>query len=292
MEKILIVDDEKNIRKLLRVILENEGYGVKGAKSPRQALKILEEEKFKLAIVDIVMPGMDGIELTEIIGQKYPDTKVIIASTMKDKDSTFEAVDKGACYYVYKPFKRVELVGAIEKVKQLHRLEKDSNRLGSLIALHKASRAIISDKKLDEIINMILNIAIKTVNADGGSLALVEEDTGKLVIKAAAGSRSKRAVGKTFESGQRVCGRAMERKKSILVDDKVRSRDWFKNMKKYEDIHSGMSIPMVIKNKVIGVINLKRTEIDDDFTEKDLFVVEILADDASISIESTKPGVK
>ncbi|MGM0442282.1 MAG: response regulator [Elusimicrobiota bacterium] len=290
MEKILIVDDSKNIRKLLKVILESENFRVKEAKSARQALNLLEKEKFKIAIVDIVMPVMDGIQLTEIIREKHPGTEVIIASTMKDKDNTFEAIEKGACYYVYKPFKKEELIGAVNKARQLQLMETESGQLDNLVALHRAAKIMVSNKSLDDVIEFILKVAANTVNADGGSLALVEQNSEKLVIKTAIGSRSDKATGKKFDPGQRVCGRAMKRKKSILVDDKVRSRDWFQKMEKFENIYSGMSIPMVIRNEVIGVINLKRTEIEEDFMEKDVMVMEILAADASITIENARLG--
>ncbi len=143
-------------------------------------------------------------------------------------------------------------------------------------------------EKLEKIIDFILEVAVNTVRADGGSLMLVEEGSGKLVVRAAAGSRKDKAVGKKIDPGRRVCGRAMQSRRSILVDEKVRSSDWFKEMKKFEDIYAGMSIPMVIRGGVIGVINLKRTQSREAFTKKDVMVMEILAADASITIENAK----
>ncbi len=291
-EKILVVDDEKYIRRLLGVILKSAGYSVTQASGAREALELLEKERFRVAVVDIVMPSMDGIELTGLIRERHPDTEVIISSTMKDKSAAFDALRKGACCYVFKPFDKKELLTAVDKAKQILRLETGSGQLESLIALHKASRAMTSTEKLDDILDFILKVAVNTVRADGGSLMLTDKSTGELVVRSAAGSRRDKVRGARVNPGERVCGRAMETRSSILVDENVTSEPWFRKMKKYEEILTGMSVPMIIRGEVIGVINLKRTGNPEPFPERDLLVTEILAADTSITIErSSAPGV-
>lgn len=92
-ESVLVVDDEEALMRLASEILQNAGYKVYGVTSAKQALEILSENKIDLVITDIIMPDMDGIELANIINDKYPYTRVQLASGYSDK-SNFDKIDK------------------------------------------------------------------------------------------------------------------------------------------------------------------------------------------------------
>ncbi|NLB34903.1 MAG: response regulator [Elusimicrobia bacterium] len=289
MEEILVVDDTAEVRLLFSLILKSGGYSVTEAHDAYKAMEEMKKKKFRVVIVDIVMPGMDGLELTLYIKKNYPDTEVIVSSTLKDKEIAYEALLNGACSYISKPFEKKELLVEVEKALQLFKLSEDSDQLESLLALHKASRAMISSAPLQEILDYILDVAVNTVGADGGSIMLAEEE-GYLIVRSASGSMSTEAKGRRILIGERVSGRAMQERTSILVNKKLQEEDWFKSIVKYEKIYSGMSVPMIIKDSVLGVLNLKRTLMDKDFTERELMVTEILAADATIAISSSVDG--
>jgi putative nucleotidyltransferase with HDIG domain len=121
--KILITDDEKDIRELLRDFLENEGYECLLAADTIEAL-----EKFKadghidIVMSDIRMPGKSGLELLEEIKQLNQDVIVIMISAVKDIESAITALEKGAYDYVSKPFKLNEVSFAASKALEKRRL--------------------------------------------------------------------------------------------------------------------------------------------------------------------------
>ena len=102
MAKILIIDDEAAIRRVLREILENESYQVEEAANGMEALKLIKEQEFDAVFCDIKMPEMDGIEVLEAI-RKESDVPVIMLSGHANTENAIEAFQKGAFNFLQKP---------------------------------------------------------------------------------------------------------------------------------------------------------------------------------------------
>ncbi len=288
MNNILVVDDYGEDRLLYRVILEKENYSVTEADSAEEALKILKEKKFDVVITDIMMPGMDGIELTKRISKKYKNTEVIGLSIYNNKFTAMDAIKYGASSYVIKPFTKEELKISVKSALHTKVLKVGVGHLEGIVALHKASKAMISENPPEKILSYILEIAVNTVRVDGGSIMLIDKKKDEYIVRVAAGTFSNEVIGKSFKPGQRVSGRAIQKKEPILVNNGVRKTKWFKKMQKYEDIISGISVPIIIRDEVLGTINLKRTDIREEFNERDVEIVDILAANAALTIENAK----
>lgn len=107
--KILVVDDEKEIRDLLEINLLNEGYDVIKAKNGEEALEILEREEIHLMVLDIMMPGMDGLEVCRRVRGKYNIPILMLSAKAEDMDK-IQGIMTGADDYVCKPFNHLELI--------------------------------------------------------------------------------------------------------------------------------------------------------------------------------------
>lgn len=112
---ILVVDDEAGIRKTLSKILEREGYFVKTAENGKDAIKALRTQPFDIALVDIRLPDIDGIELLDQMWKIRPRLVKIIVTGFPSLNSAVDALDKGADGYVLKPFDVSELLAMIKK---------------------------------------------------------------------------------------------------------------------------------------------------------------------------------
>ena len=113
MKTILVVDDDEAIRTLLQEELSDEGYQVIIAGNARDALKKVEEEALDLVILDIRMPGMDGIEATSLITQAKPAPKVVILTTFDLDDYVYAALRAGASGFLLKDSPRADLIAAV-----------------------------------------------------------------------------------------------------------------------------------------------------------------------------------
>lgn len=109
---IMLAEDDEDIVKLLKLYLENEGYGVLWAKDGVEATEIFDKEKVDLALVDIMMPGMNGYELTKYIRKKSNIPIIILSAAQLDSDKIL-GLNLGADDYMVKPFNPLELIARI-----------------------------------------------------------------------------------------------------------------------------------------------------------------------------------
>ena len=123
---ILIVEDDKEIREGVQIYLQSQGYEVFQAADGVEGLEIIEKEEIHLAIVDIMMPRMDGIRMTMKLREKY-DFPVIMLSAKSEEVDKITGLNIGADDYVTKPFTRMELMARVNS--QLRRYRKFLEKL-------------------------------------------------------------------------------------------------------------------------------------------------------------------
>lgn len=114
--RVLIVDDEPLMRRLVRSILLKEGYCVAQASDVKDALAKMAKSRFDIVITDICMPECDGFELLTAAKEKYPDTGVIVMTGFGDPSTPDQARALGADEYITKPFNEREIEVIVERV--------------------------------------------------------------------------------------------------------------------------------------------------------------------------------
>lgn len=120
MAKILMVDDSRTSRKVLREILESGGYEVVGeATNGKDGVSMFEELKPDVVTLDITMPVLDGIDALREIKDADPSAKVIMVTSAGQKSKMVEAVKYGAVEFVTKPFENEQLLSVVKKVVEL-----------------------------------------------------------------------------------------------------------------------------------------------------------------------------
>ncbi len=112
---LLIVDDEENVREFLVYEIQKIGYEATAAASAKEALSLFDRERVDLVLADIVMPEMDGFHLMQALKQKDPLMEVILMTGYGTLNTAVEAMRKGACDYVVKPFQMQEMILRIQR---------------------------------------------------------------------------------------------------------------------------------------------------------------------------------
>jgi DNA-binding NtrC family response regulator len=133
-ERILVVDDELFVRELLLEFLSSEGYEVSLADSGEKAVKLMQSEPADVVLVDLKMPGIDGIETLRQIKKTAPDALAIVMTGYPTIDSSIEALRCGAYDYVVKPFKLNDLKSSIDRALEEHKLKDQTTRLKERLA--------------------------------------------------------------------------------------------------------------------------------------------------------------
>jgi len=148
---ILVVDDEKLNLDLISILLRNRGFRALVASSALEALSIIEAEHPDVAIVDYMMPGMDGFSALKEIKRRFPDTYVIMFTGKGSEEIAVELMKAGASDYILKPFVNKDLIERVQKVLQIRRVElknREARVQEKTIELKRAQAEIIQSEKL------------------------------------------------------------------------------------------------------------------------------------------------
>jgi DNA-binding NtrC family response regulator len=121
--RILVIDDDENIRKVLETILEDEGYIVKTAETAKKGIEESEKAFYNLALIDVRLPDMEGIELLSKLRSTKPKMRKIIVTGYPTLQNAVAAVNKGADAYVMKPFEVDKILETIRE--QLKKQEEE-----------------------------------------------------------------------------------------------------------------------------------------------------------------------
>jgi len=117
--RVLVVDDEENLRKTLSIGLKHEGFEVLTASSATEALDLLAAGAgFEVAVIDLMMPGINGLELARQIGRLHPNIRVVLASAYHLSARQFERASCGACAFIPKPYSLPDLCRALRAKPQ------------------------------------------------------------------------------------------------------------------------------------------------------------------------------
>lgn len=121
--RILIVDDEKNLRLTMTMCLEPLGYEIGTADNGEDALRQLDNQEFDLILLDIRLPGMDGLDVLRRVVKQHPDILIVMVSAHGTVESAVEAMKLGAVDFIQKPFTPHELRTIVQQVLDRQKLE-------------------------------------------------------------------------------------------------------------------------------------------------------------------------
>lgn len=187
--RLLIVDDELVVRDSLGKWFESEGYEVTIAESAPQALEMMSASRFDGALVDIKMPGVDGIELQAKMHEINPSMPVIIMTGYASVETAVRALKNGAYDYITKPFDPDELVHLVSNALQHKAAEKEVSRLKeNLSQIFPETKLIGQSAAMRRVIELVETVA----STDATVLITGESGTGKEVVARAIHAMSPR----------------------------------------------------------------------------------------------------
>ena len=189
MANILIIDDEKAIRRSLREIVEFEEHQVEEAEDGKQGLKLLTSKPFDAVFCDIKMPNMDGLELLKELGERDILTPLIMISGHGNIETAVEAIKNGAFDFVEKPLDLNRIMVALRNALERKTLEEETKMLKQKVNRVRPSNIIGNSQALLEVLEMVDKVA----PTDARVLITGPNGTGKELIAKQIHDKSNRA---------------------------------------------------------------------------------------------------
>ncbi len=190
--KILIVDDEESVRESLAAWLERDGYTVETAPEGRSALEKLRAGPWSLVLLDLKMPGMDGLQVLTEARAIHPELPVLMMTAYATVDTAVQAIKCGAWDYLVKPFDAEELSLAVEKIASQEQLRHENQVLRKALKREVRFRELLSKSPA---MRACFDLARAAARSNSTILVLGESGTGKEVFARAIHAESPRARG-------------------------------------------------------------------------------------------------
>lgn len=298
-ECILVVDDSlQNVEFLVNYVLKPNGYQVLVAHDGEQGLKTALEQHPDLILLDMNMPRMGGMEVLEALNEHQVNIPVIVMTFHGSETLAVQSFRLGIKDYVLKPFQITEMLQAIERalsearlrrerdelterlLKSNQQLEQRLRELNTLFGIGKSVTALLDQDKL---LARLVEAAVYLINAEEGSLLLIDDRTNELYMVAARGIDERVARAFRLRVDDSLAGQVITTGQPLILT----GADLTKIKTSYL-VRSVMYVPLKMKGRVVGVLSVDNRQQQRDFTNHDLRLLSALADYAAISVENAK----
>jgi putative nucleotidyltransferase with HDIG domain len=306
---VLLTDDDLLTRKTLRDLVRHLGVSrVLEAGSGEEALRVMGQSRVDVVMTDIHMPGMNGLSLLRSLRESWPTVPVVLLTGFPTIEIAIEAMKHGASDFIMKPFRleQIELLlqralkdrrlllensilsSELRQKREIERLNRDLRRkVKELSALYAISESFQSaPSEADDLFQRIVQMAADATEAKRASLMLVDDETEDLVIKAARGMPPEVQRETRLPLGQGIAGRVAVQGRPLFIRD-IRESGWADcaEFGRYRTT-SLISVPVLIRGEVFGVLNVADKAAEGEFLEEDLTLLSALAQKAALAIEN------
>lgn len=304
--KILVVDDEEIVRRIVRLHLEREGWVGVEAGDGVEALEILEREPVSLIICDVKMPRMDGIHFLKNLKSKGAMVPTIMLSGFVDMETALEVMRLGALDYLTKPIQRDTLILSVRRGLEYRELIDDRSRLKEenikyqeeleqkvfqqtalIEELLTISTQLNALEGLENICNFLIESISRLTQSQRVSVMLHNKASNYLEIIKAKGIPFE-VIKKTRQAvGEPIAGRVYSEGKALIMEgiQKKNEGKGYSESKAFISIPI-LQIPLTVHKNSLGVINVTEKERDLPYTAVDLKILEALAASVSVAIQN------
>jgi two-component system response regulator AtoC len=192
-KRVLIVDDEKNMRHMLQVMLKKAGYNAETVADGVEGLDLMEKNDFDFILCDLRMPNMDGMTFLKKSRETYPEQTFIMMSAYGTIDTALDAMKIGAYDYISKPFKQDEVLLTLKKAEERERLKRENIKLQDKIKKIEQKYSFGNIVARSEAMAQVFDLVEKVADHKTTVLITGESGTGKELIAKAIHSNGGRA---------------------------------------------------------------------------------------------------
>ena len=287
-KRIIVVDDEEMIVDLCSRVLAEQGYHVRGASSGEEALGLAAREKFDMAVTDMLMPGMDGLETVHALKKQQPELIGVLITGHGTMDTAIQAMERGLSGFIRKPFMPLELVHIVKDAFQKSALSVENTRLKTLMPLYRLGERFLASRSSEEILNGLIDEVSAQSETERVSVMLYDRDEGCLRIVASRGIKEEIAAKVRLKPGERIAGLVFEKGAPLVLNGGPDENPEFASFLESKEISASLSFPLKVRDTILGVMNVSRLRKESPFGNADLEMLRVIGGQAALALENLR----
>ncbi len=278
--RILVVDDDAFYQEFCSEVLGKEGYDVRSTYTGEEALEILRREPFHIMLVDLVMPGIGGIDILEKTKQINPQIDVIIMTGYASVESAVRCLKSGAADYLTKPINPEELKLTVKRTIELRHLFDENSELRNLLTLYETCQRVSLCLDLDKLYSFSLDAVLQALQGEIG-LSFFRTN-GEWSVKSRVGIEEEEAETLMRELLKYDLEETPSRI-AVLEDPKCVKKG---TVGKQLRVHSALVMPVLVPQALEGVIVTFRRDQALSFDRMDLGTARFITEQIHLSFEN------
>jgi len=287
-KRVLVVDDEEMIVDVCRRVLTREGYHVFGASSAEEALKMSRGEPFHLAVMDMLMPGMDGLEAYPALKQHHPDILGILISGHGTMDTAIQAMEHGFSGFIRKPFTPMELIHVVKDAFDKAKLREENTRLKTLIPLYLMGQKFSESQTKEQILDDLMETVSNQTATEDISVMLRDEAACRLRIVAATRFRGQTAKDIRSKEEAWIADRVFQSGKPFIISGAAKNNSKLASFLRSRNIAATITVPLKARDKALGVLTVNRVNAGSPFSQSDVEMLSVICSQAGMALEHVR----
>ena len=298
MAGILIVDEDRLFALTLVHVLRKHDHRPMLAEDESEALELLQSQEVDLVLVSAEMAGRRDLQLLKTMRRIRPEVPVVLSISRSIPKDARDQLRGGLYDYINKPCGHVELLMTVERGLERKRLLAENRqlltdleqRVRELSTFNLIAKTLNSTLNLKEVLDIVMNKIKDLIRAEAWSILMLDEATNELVFEAALGEKGDKVREMRLAMGQGVAGWVAQHREPVIVPDVATDQRFFRGVDQRTGFKtkSIIATPLISRGRLLGVMEIMNKIGDQPFNEKDLELLQILADHAAIAIENAR----
>jgi adenylate cyclase len=283
---ILVIADTSDLCHELADILSETDYEVECCGS-HDASMICQHQAVMVVIVTVKLFGTTGIELFDTLREVRPG--VLGFLVVEKGDSSIHcpaAMESGFSGLFPLPLEPEQILKKVKKVMDAAATREENSRLRTLLPLYGLGENFLSSTTQPDVLESLLNVVADQTAADSLSVMLYDEKEGYLRIAASRGIPQDLVESIRIRPGDKIAGRVFEERKPVILNQETQKDSRFADLLKRPEIVSAVSFPMIVRDRILGVLNVSYTDGDIRFADSDIEILGILSTQAALALEN------
>ena len=280
---VLIVDDDASIKRMFQLLLKDAGYRVSTAASGQEVLQFLRVLTPDVMLLDISLPGMDGVELTRRIKSDpdQPFIPIILITALGDMRTKIAGLDAGADDFLVKPVEFAELLARLRVMVRLQQTRRSFHESNQRVeTLLRVSQALTSTLDIEDLLQRMVSQLADSLGAVRGSIVLVNRAHPSFA-SASDAMPTQESINHTLREG--VAGWVIRSRRALILADARRDSRWASLGRSQDTTRSVLAVPIVHEQDVLGVITLVHSSVS-YFQHEHLELVESVAAQSALAL--------